>query len=80
MTEPVDPEDGLDVVAGVPAGVEDDDSVGGDEVDAEAAGPGGDQEETHPQAGALVEVIAISFSSLSRSASIQSKKFRLFLL
>ena len=33
LAKAVDPEDGLDVVAGVPVGVEDDDSVGCDQVD-----------------------------------------------
>ena len=37
---PVDPEDGLYVMGWIPAGVEDDDSVSGDEVDAQAAGFG----------------------------------------
>ena len=44
---PVDPADGLGVVTGVPAGVEDDDSVGPHQVDPQAAGSGGHQEQLH---------------------------------
>ena len=45
LTKSVDPEDGLDVVRGVPGGVEDDDAVGGDQIDSKASGFRGNQKE-----------------------------------
>ena len=44
---PVDATDGLSVVARVPRGVEDDDAVGADQVDAEAAGARRYQKQQH---------------------------------
>lgn len=46
LAKAVDPEDTLDVVGRVPGGVEDDDPVGGHQVDAQRAGAGGNEEQT----------------------------------
>lgn len=39
LSEPVDPEDTLDIVGGVPRGVKDDDPVGSNQVDPQRASP-----------------------------------------
>lgn len=46
LSEPVDPEDTLNIVGGVPRGVEDDDPVGGHQVDPQRAGPCRNEEQT----------------------------------
>ena len=58
LPETEHPEDALDIVGGIPGGVEDDDAVGSHQVDPESAGLGGDEEETHPVAGRPVEELA----------------------
>ena len=55
---PVDPADGLGVVARVPARVEDDDSVGAHQVHAEAAGARRHQEQLHLGRGVEAEIFS----------------------
>ena len=46
LTKSVDPEDGLDVVSRVPGGVEDDDAIGGHQIDSKTSGFRRDEEES----------------------------------
>ena len=47
--------------------------VGRDEVDAEAAGSGGDEEETHPHVARPVKILAPKFALVRASAAVKSK-------
>ena len=47
--------------------------VGRDEVDAEAAGSGGDEEETHPHVARPVKILAPKFALVRASAPVKSK-------
>ena len=69
LAEAVHSEDTLDVVGGVPGRVEDDDPVGGDQVDAQGAGPCGDEEQTTsvgPEGREEEERVRITLVSQSR--------------
>ncbi|KAH9409235.1 hypothetical protein TYRP_010235 [Tyrophagus putrescentiae] len=56
LAEAEDPVDGLHVIGGVPGGVEDDAPIGAHQVDAQAAGPGGDEQQAGAVVGGIVEV------------------------
>ena len=58
----------------VPAGIEDDTARRRDEVDAETACAGGDEEET--QRGIRVELVDESFALTARSAAIETCKLK----
>ena len=62
LPETEHPEDALDIVGGIPGGVEDDDTVGGHQVDPQPSSLGGDEEEPHPMAGRPVEELAPDLS------------------
>jgi hypothetical protein len=69
LPEPIDTEDALNVVRGIPGDVEDDHAIGSDQVDSETAGTRRDEEETSARVRWAVEVLAL----LHRRGSVEAE-------
>lgn len=70
---PIDAEDALDIVRGVPGRVKDDNAVGCHQVNAQTAGASRDKEQASPQVGRTVESIAPLLAVLRGRLSIQTE-------
>ena len=73
---PIDSTNGLCIMAGIPRGIEDDDTVGTDQVDAEASGSRRDEEQDN--AGVGVELVDQFFAFHSVGAAVQTEVGTIF--
>jgi len=73
IEQAIDTEDALRVVRRIPGDIENDHTVGGHQIDAQATGPSGDEKQAGAQVGHVVELFAHGLALLHAAAAVQSE-------